>query len=514
MSQKNNPLKNPIVLIALGLIAGAGALAFSLGDSNSVAHSLTRRILPTAVVSQPVANVPAPELTKKGLDLLRDLDQTFAGLAEEASAGVVSIQAGNGMGQGQGSGFVYRKDGWIVTNDHVVAGNEEVTVILNDGREIKGKVTRANDNQIDLAVIKIDADGLIPLPMADSNRVHPGQFAMAVGAPFGLDNTVTVGHVSAISRGSTVNDPRYGERGYAGLIQTDAPINPGNSGGPLLNIEGEVIGVNSTIVSTTAASAGIGFSIPSNIVSAVADELIATGKFDRGFLGAVLRDVKPYEREKLGVKGGAMLDEVPAEGPAGKAGLKDGDVLVQIGNEAVATELDLRILLYKTSPNQSVPIQFIRDGQTKTASLKLGAPEAMVARRPESFPFNMEDVPGIEIPDELRERFNDPDVAPVPDRVRLGVGLRMLDETARSQFKLPASAKGVVIMTVTPNSFAQRVGMRTGDVLVRLNGEDIVDVDDVSAILADVQWGDQVTVVMDRYTDGVKSTITQTRAIR
>lgn len=500
--------KQPILVIALAALVAGGALVFGITQSPAGSAKAPWSILGGKTsYSTPVSTGAQPSgVSKSGMALLAELDDTLAGISEEAARSVVSIS----VGQGSGSGFIYRSDGWIVTNDHVVGNSEEVQVQLPDGRTMKGKVTRSNDPQLDLAVVKIPATDLTALPMADSDTVRVGEFSIAVGSPFGLDDTVTIGHVSALGRGSMVNDPNSQvSRGYAGLIQTDASINPGNSGGPLLNIHGEVIGVNSTIVSTTMASAGIGFSIPSNVVRAVADELITQGKFDRGVLGAFIRDLKPIEKKELNVEGGAMIDDVVGTSAAGKAGIKKGDVVVAFNGNKVKNELGLRIDLYKAAPGDSVSVSYVRDGSRREAQLKLDEPEPqpMAQATPNQMsPFPFGDGSGDP------NGFNTPQAPQGP--VRLGVGIREVDDTTRGQFGLPKEAKGLVVTNVDPESFADSVGAKAGDLLAEINGEPVANLADVRRILDKVTWGDRVTIVLNRYENGVMTRIMQTRRIR
>lgn len=493
-------LKKPFLVIAIGAVIGGAGLVYGLNQSGG--KNPIGSLVSKSGVELPIKLARDIDATKgastRGMDILRELDDTFATISAAASAGVVSISSPAG---GSGSGFVYRSDGWIITNDHVVGGAKEVDVALPDGRTVKGKVTLAEDDQIDLAVVKVDVDNLSALPLADSRNVRVGEFAIAVGSPFGLDDTVTVGHVSALGRGSVVADPRLGgSRGYSGLIQTDAPINPGNSGGPLLDIDGEVIGVNSTIVSTTQASAGIGFSIPSNVVRAVADELIAKGQFDRGVLGAYIRELTPFEKSDLKVNGGAYVEGVEETGPTAQAGLQKNDVITSFNGKVLDNELELRVALYKSAPGDQVNIDYVRDGQKKSASLKLEAPvrQQLTRQMPETGnPFGefQRENPNMDVP------------------VRLGVGLRLADATVRSQFKLPADVKGTVVYQVVTGSFADKVGVKVGDVLVELNGEPIKDVSAVGKILESVSWGDTVTIVVNRYEGGSTTRLTLTDRI-
>ncbi len=499
------------------LILGAGALLVGgvvLGQSFRPGTSVLGSLMPVKLKTAGLS-------TGVDMSTLKQLDQTFSALSEAASQGVVFItsetddKASNDpmaqlQGSKSGSGFVYRSDGWIVTNDHVVAGNDKVKVVLADGRELIGKVTHANDPQLDLAVVKVDQRDLPTLALANSGQVRVGQLALAIGAPFGLEDTVTIGHVSAVGRLGQIPDPSTGQvRVYSGLIQTDASINPGNSGGPLINVDGDVIGVNSAINSTNGSNAGIGFAIPSNVVKAVADKLIDTGKFDRGMLGVNPRDLKPFEKKDWHMDGGAYALSVEPGSPAYKAGLRDKDVITQIDKNPVTNEIDLRIAMYRHSPNETVNVTYVHDGQTKTASVKLAAPPKetqQTSPRGQVNPFG-----------DVQPFFNQPDQAPNDQpksphsgKPRLGVMVQQLDGTLKKQFGIPAGVNGVVVTSVNDGSFASKVNMQVGDVLTEVNGKKISDVQDVMDSMSGVNWGDQVTVKFDRFRNGNSSAYTVT----
>lgn len=449
------------------------------------------------------------------------MEEVFVNLADRASKAVVHItsdtrglsndQSGQTMMMGgEGSGFVYRADGWIVTNEHVVEGKKEVRVILADGRELLGKVTPVSDPQLDLAVVKVDASGLETLEFSPEKLVRPGQYAIAVGAPFGLENSVTIGHVSAISRQGTINDPRTGAaRGYTGMIQTDASINPGNSGGPLIDIEGRVIGINTSIYSTTGGNNGIGFAIPSRVVKEVVDELITKGKFDRGLLGVVPRDLKPFEKKEKGIVGGALLTDVPAESGAYQAGIRSGDVVVKVNSFDVTDELDLRIAAYRHSPSETVNVTYRRGKDTKTASVKLGKPTDL--DQSQQAPRVTPRIPDSDGDGLFRLPFDEEDggTAPSPTqpgaKPKLGVSVQNIDATLRSQFKLGSDVQGVVVLTVEPGGFAAKLGIKPGDVLKAIDDKKINSVGDVSAAMEGVEWGDQIALSFDRFSNDSKS---------
>lgn len=462
-------------------------------------------------VNMQVAATPAQ------INAVRDLENVFSDVAGEASSAVVSIQAGGGRG-GQGSGFIVRPNGWVVTNAHVVGNAQEVTVVTNDGREYRGKVYNANDEFIDLAVIKIEANNLPVLNLANSETVRPGQFAIALGSPFGLENSITVGHISAVHRNSgAAMDPNFGGmRAYFGMIQTDASINPGNSGGPLVNLDGEVIGVNSTILSASMSSAGIGFSIPANVVKPVIDELINTGKFDRGALGVEINDLRPYQLKERNLQGGAIVGQTPQDSAGYRGGLRQGDVITQINGKPIRNQIDLRVALFSLSPGQGVDLSYLREGQSRNGRVTLQeAPVAnrMPQRQDPRIPRGWNNAPNP-----FSDDFMTPEAPSAPRReaqpdqnqqpVRLGVGLRSIDATARETFALPSDATGLVVTTVAPGSFADASGVRPGDVLVRVNQTNIRSAEDVSSALRQIRRGEMLRVDVRRYENGSVQSLT------
>lgn len=508
MSLWKNTLGKPSILIALGVVIAGGVMA-----SMKFGGPQTRLAGSSAPAVMQPTSLPNPA----SIATLRDLDATFADISDTAATAVVHIRSGNeqapvfagGGAGGQGSGFIYRADGWIVTNHHVVSGFDEVTVVLNDGREFKGKVYPANDEQLDIAVVKIDATDLPTLTVANSNGVRPGQFAVAVGSPFGLENSVTIGHVSAINRPGLVNDARFGERGYTGMIQTDASINPGNSGGPLINIDGQLIGVNTTIFSTSGSNAGIGFAIPSNVVQVVADELIASKKFDRGYLGVAIDDMKPYQKKELKLAGGAIVSADPTAGSPGAAlGLKKDDVITEIEGRPITNQLDLRVALYRHAPGESVDVTFVRNGQSKTQSVKLSEPVKMSAQAPSRnmSPDDLENFFRRDRNAPEREFFT-PDQQPTPQTGRpiLGVSVQDLDSTGRSQFGIPNTINGVLVMSVAPNSFAAKVGLQAGDVIESINSTATTTTQKLREAMSKVKWGETISVTYSRMDGGSAS---------
>lgn len=504
-------------IIASGALLGLGIAAGSYMTSRAVP---SRPAGPAFGMTS--ASVPMPNVSE-----LKTLNSTFADIAASVSESTVEIRppatpdGRASMMGGSGSGFIYRADGWIVTNDHVTAGQERVTVVLHDGKEYQGTVYSANDPQLDLAVVKIEASGLTPMDVADSGTVRVGEYAIAVGSPFGYESTVTIGHVSATNRPGRVMDPRTGEvRVYTGMIQTDAAINPGNSGGPLLNIDGQVIGVNSTISTTTGGSNGIGFAIPSNVVKSVADELIAKKKFDRGFLGIQFGDdLKPYRLKEIGIQGGAKVEAAGPDGVAYKAGIRTDDIIVKVDNTDIQTSNDLLLAMYERSPGDKVEITYLRGSQRKTANITLaGAPPTSMQpeRTPRTRPRVQQGDPERFFeefaPDWFRDRMDrnrnrdnaTPNRTP-GERPRLGVMLERPTPALRTQYRIPENAKGAVITSVAPGSLAFRFGMKSGDLIREINGKAIEGPDSVTSALGKVNTGDDLTVRFTTFSESGQS---------
>jgi len=267
---------------------------------------------------------------------------------------------------GQGSGVIFNKEGYILTNEHVIHDAEEIKVVLPDGREFEGKLI-GSDPSVDLAVVKMEAENLPIAELGDSNNVRPGEFCIAIGNPFGLQNTLTFGVISAMGR--TIG-PAPGKL-LEDLIQTQAPINPGNSGGPLLNLGGQVIGINTAII---PYGQGIGFAIPINTATEIMDELIAYGRVIRPWLGVSTLCVTPQVKERfsLTVDSGCYIIRVVPEGPAEKEGLKEGDVIVKVNDQDIGTIEDLRRALKAKEVGEEVTLVIVREGELQTVRVKLG----------------------------------------------------------------------------------------------------------------------------------------------
>jgi len=351
--------RTPYLIAAAALAAGAGAGAGSYAAFGGNDAKTTTVVQQTAVGS--------PTAATKAL--------TVNGVYKSARAGVVEITVttskgsgsssfpfgGSQQSQAQGSGFVYDTDGHIVTNDHVVDGASSISVTFSDGTKYSAKLVQA-DPSSDLAVIKVDAPSskLQPLSLGDSSALEVGDGVVAIGSPFGLDETVTAGIVSALDRDiSSVNNFTI-----SGVIQTDAAINHGNSGGPLLNMSGEVVGVNSQIESDSGGNEGVGFAVPSKTVSSVVSKLAKGQKVEHPYLGVYVQTASK--------RPGAQIGRIQSGSPAADAGLKAGDVITNFGGEAIRSANDLTTAVGSKQPGDKVSVTYVRNGDTKTVDLKIG----------------------------------------------------------------------------------------------------------------------------------------------
>jgi serine protease Do len=367
-----------------------------------------------------------------------------------------------------GSGVIVSSDGYIITNNHVVAGADEISVALSDKREFKGKII-GTDPRSDVAVIKIDATGLPSVTWGDSDKLRPGELVMAVGSPFGLTRTVTVGIISALGRANV------GITDYEDFIQTDAAINPGNSGGPLVNMEGELVGINTAIFSRTGGYQGIGFAVPSNMAKQVMDSLIKTGKVVRGWLGVSVQDLTPELAKQFGVPDvkGALVGEVVADSPAQKAGLKQGDVVVGYGGKQVMDSGHLRNMVAGTPVGNKVDLDIIRDKKKDTLTVKIG-----------ELPKEMAGAEGGEVS--------------VKDSVLAGVKVVPLSADLRDKLGLDKSVTGVIVSSVQAGSTAEDAGLAAGDVIVSINREQVNNVDDYNKIASELHKDEPVLLLVNR----------------
>ena len=370
---------------------------------------------------------------------------------------------GESQPSGVGSGFILSSDGYIMTNAHVVEGASEVMVTLADKREFKAKIVGA-DKRTDVAVVKIDAKGLPAIKIGDVNRLKVGEWVMAIGSPFGLENTVTAGIVSAKQRDT-------GD--YLPFIQTDVAINPGNSGGPLINMRGEVVGINSQIYSRSGGFMGISFAIPMDEAIRVSDQLRATGKVSRGRIGVQIGPVDKEVAESIGLGSatGALVSAVEPDSPAAKAGLQAGDVIVQFNGTKIDKVSDLPRLVGNTKPGSKVSLTIFRRGKQQQLAITVAdvpADESQVAQAPEASGATAN---------------------------AKTLGLRVTDLTA-AQKKALGVRGGVQVAEASGP--AARAGMRPGDVVLAIANTEVASVKDFEAALAKADQSKPVNVLVRR----------------
>lgn len=367
-----------------------------------------------------------------------------------------------------GSGFIVSNDGTILTNSHVVSQSDEVQVELSDGRKFKAEVV-GMDERTDIAVIKIKGNGELPIvKLGDSDKMRAGDWVMAIGNPFGLEQTVTVGVISAMGRIMSGGP-------LARFIQTDASINPGNSGGPLFNLKGEVIGINTMIY---AGGQGIGFAIPISLAKNVMPQLLKSGKVERGWLGVYIQAITPELAKafKLKTEDGALVAEVYQESPAAKAGFKSGDVIIEFNGKKVESPTDLSIAVGNTKAGVASKVKVVRGGKEEELEVTIGEydQDAVAVGK---------DVPGA------------------PGRGKadlLGLVVKQITPMEATRLDLPADFKGVVVQRVEPHSSSARSEVRSGDVLLEVNGKRIKTLEDYRAASKDIKEGDYVRMLIKR----------------
>ncbi len=364
-----------------------------------------------------------------------------------------------------GSGFIISKDGYVITNNHVVSEADEIVVRLNDRREFVAELV-GTDKSSDIAVLKIDATDLPVLKLGDSSKVTVGEWVLAIGSPFGFDYSVTAGIISAIGR-SLPNE------NYVPFIQTDVAINPGNSGGPLFNLDGEVIGVNSQIYSRTGGFMGLSFAVPVNVVENVYTQLKENGRVARGWLGVLIQDVTRELAESFGMEHphGALIAKVLSDGPAEKAGLEIGDIVVKFNGEKVSFSSDLPPLVGSTPVNKTIPVEIIRRSKHKTIQVKIS-----------ELPTNDEVVANNNKPSEK-------------DLNLLNIVTKDLTKDEKETLEL--KDHGVLVEQINQGP-AQKAGIRQGDVLLLINNTKIEDTTHFNKLVKSLPKGRSIPVLVQR----------------
>lgn len=372
---------------------------------------------------------------------------------------------------GLGSGVVISPDGYIVTNNHVIEGAVDIRVTTHDRRVLRAKLIGA-DPLTDLAVLKVNETNMASVPWGDSTQVRPGQLVLAFGNPYGFRFTVTRGIVSAVNRPNLdTNRSKPGE-----FIQTDAAINPGNSGGPLVDSRGEVVGINTFLVSPSGTFSGMGFAIPTQIVKPTIDELIRTGKVEHGRIGIGITDVTPENAKFFGdsTAMGAVVTQVEPDSPGAKAGLQIGDVITEINGKKVSDSGELQVEVSQQKPGSKDELTVLRDGKTQTMPVTLEALKASGEQTGTS--------------------------AQGQSKMRWGMGLGDLTPDVRDQLQIPTNVHGVVIEQVRPGSSADNAGLQQGDVILEVNRHKVSTPADVQQELSKVPQGQDALLLV--YSNG------------
>jgi serine protease Do len=465
-------------------LSGVRIAIFALAVAAASGIGFELRGFASAEQGQTQAQLPSPQ----------DLSRAFINVAKQIKPAVVSIDVVEKTKrstiqvpehfpqfpgfpqqprrqQGTGSGVIISADGFILTNNHVAGSADQITVKLADGRELRAKVV-GKDTETDLAVIKIDAQNLPFAKLGDSDKLEQGEWVIALGSPFGFQQTMTAGIVSATGRDL---GPAAGQ--FTNFIQTDASINPGNSGGPLVNMQGEVVGINSLIFSENGTSSGIGFAIPANLATKVYAQLVKSGKVTRGYLGVSLRPVSPALARTVGYTGtdGALVDDLTKDdSPAARAGLRSGDVIVEFDGKRVTSPKQLTEMVADTPVGKTTNLKYVREGHVDAATIKLSE------RPPKS---GEEEQPDKDDPEE--------------DAGKLGISISSVTpELARSiKLKIPA---GVVIRRVQPDGPAVEAGLQAGDVIHRVDRTLITNAQDYGRAMSSLKGEKEVTLQVER----------------
>ena len=433
-----------------------GALLSLDQAMEAVAARVTPAIVNVAVTSR-VKSQPVAEGIPEGM-------QQFFGQQFGGRGGQQQPQFEHGIG----SGVIVSPDGYIVTNNHVVEGATDVKVTLSDRRILTAKVV-GTDPLTDLAVIKVDGTNLPNIPIGDSSSLHPGQTVLAFGNPYGFRFTVTRGIVSALNRPNPYSDDR---RKPGQFIQTDAAINPGNSGGPLVNVRGEVVGINTFLISPSGTFSGMGFAIPTQIVSPVFQSLVRDGKVNHARMGVGITDVTPENAKFFDVhdSNGAVVTQVEPESAGAKAGLKVGDVITEMNGKKITDAGQLQMEVGEMTPGTNIALQVMRDGKST------------------SVPVTLEGMDGSNGETKVADNSS--------DKPRWGVGIADITPELREQLQAPDDLHGAVIQRVVPGSPSDDAGLQPGQVIVGVNRHETKSASDVQKALASVPKGQDALVLI------------------
>ncbi|MCH9692568.1 MAG: Do family serine endopeptidase [Gammaproteobacteria bacterium] len=440
-------------LLLLCLLAGVNANARGLPEFTELIENNSSAVVKINAVSpgQVTERSIPPRLQRELPDIFRHLLEPYS---REQRRPVASM----------GSGFIISSDGYVVTNNHVVDGADDVTVTLTDRQEYTAKVI-GTDLRSDLALLKINAEHLPSVRWGDSDEVKVGEWVLAIGSPFGLDYSASAGIVSAMGR----SIPNESQNDYVPFIQTDVAINPGNSGGPLFNLDGKVIGINSQIYTRSGGSIGLSFAIPSNLAQSVVDQLKEKGRVDRGWLGVGIQGVDRKLAIAMGLKKprGALVSQVEAGAPAAEAGIQVGDVITRFNNKTIDQSSDLPHMVGQIEPGEEVNVVLIRDKRQKKLQVRIG-----------SLPSNGDE--------QASNNTMSTDIGG-----RLGLVVEELPERLKQRWNLDS---GVLVSQVVPGKPGANSGLRNGDAIAQLGFETIESTEDYNKIVKELPAGELLPV--------------------
>lgn len=456
LSHKRFSMNLPTLWMAMILIAG-NALAAELPDFTVLVEKNAPAIVNVRASSTPKTNAQAQMPGPDQQDVPEIFRRFFGPIPRGPQPG--------GERQSAGSGFIVSADGYILTNNHVVDGADQVTVRLSDRRELDAKVI-GTDEQTDIALLKIEAGNLPVVSLGDSTQLKPGQWVVAIGSPFGMDHTVTHGIVSAVGRGYDRSQQ------YVPFIQTDVPINPGNSGGPLFNLAGQVVGINSQIFSNTGGYMGVSFAIPISVAMNTMSQLKEKGHVSRGMIGVQIQNVDRDSAKALGLprSGGALVNNVSADSAAEKAGVKVGDVILAFDGNDVVSSSDLPPLVGLTPPGTKSKLTVFRNGQTMEMPIVVG-----------------------ELPQDATAKAGKDAPAAAGNKL----GLVVEDLTAEQRQQLGLKGEGVLITRVDGTA-ARRAALQPGDIVLMVGRKSVTSAGEFNSTVKQLKSGDSVMLLIRR----------------
>ncbi len=496
-------MKKWIPLLALSLAIGAGLAWIARPLELSVRWGGRPEQSASLAISESIASAERSADEQNAINAAESSSRAFVAISKEVSPSVVTIYSERtvavnrpGAGdernpfggmvpddffrffqmpdrvpqRGMGSGVIVASDGKVLTNNHVVAGADKVKVTLSDGRTFDAKVL-GRDPKSDVAVLKIEADNLPAAKLGNSDELEVGEWVLAIGNPFELSQTVTSGIVSAKGRSSV------GLADYEDFIQTDAAINPGNSGGALVNLKGEVIGINTAIASRNGGYQGVGFAIPINMAGMVMESLIRDGKVRRGFMGLTLQQVDADIADNYGLDRpkGALVNSVTTGSPADNAGIEAGDLILDLNGKAVRDRDDLRLKIGETEPGTTVELTVLRNGSKKDFKVRLG-----------------------EMPSDDEQTASLEPSGGGSSLEKIGVEVQTLDRAARAHFEIDPDIDGVIVTAVEPGSPAADARLAAGDIIIEAGKKPVASISDLRDEIAGVAAGKTILLKVHR----------------